>query len=156
MNVPIEIREVTPTRGISIHMKTRMDEIGDKFGEAMPELVEVLKANDAAPGGNDFAAYPDEEFDPQNMSIVIGISTNADIAPQGDGIEIREFGGGRSIVATVEGPYDGMSQAWQEAWAWLAEHGHTSRGTAYELYRIGHAESSNPEEFVTDIIIPIE
>ena len=49
-----------------------------------------------------------------------------------------------------------MTQAWQETWAWLAEHGHTRRGTAYELYRIGYAESQNPDEFETDIIIPIE
>jgi effector-binding domain-containing protein len=48
-----------------------------------------------------------------------------------------------------------MTQAWQEAWAYLAEHGHERRGTAYELYRVGMAESQNPDEFETDIIIPI-
>jgi DNA-binding transcriptional MerR regulator len=155
MNVPIEIRETTPARGISIEMKTRMDEIPQRFGEAMPKLVDVLQSN-GVKGGNDFAAYPDEEFDPQNMTIVIGISTDADIAPQDGGIEIRQYGGGRAIVATLEGPYDGMTQAWQEAWAWMAEHGHHRRGTAYELYRIGHAESQNPAEFVTEICIPID
>ena len=74
----------------------------------------------------------------------------------GRGIAIREFGGGRSIVVTLNGPYDAMSQAWQEGWAYLAEHGHTRRGTAYELYRVGVAESAKPEEYETDIIIPIE
>ena len=56
----------------------------------------------------------------------------------------------------AKGNYDGMTQAWQEAWAWMAEHGHARRGTAYELYRIGYAESQNPDEFETDIIIPID
>jgi DNA-binding transcriptional MerR regulator len=154
MNVPIEIREVPPTRGVSMEVKTRMDEIGAQFGEVMPRLVAVLQEQ-GAKGGNDFAAYPDEEFDPQNMSVVIGISSDVDVAARDDGIAVREYGGGRSIVATLEGPYDAMSQAWQEAWAYLAEHGHERRGTAYELYRIGHAESQNPAEFVTDIIIPI-
>jgi DNA-binding transcriptional MerR regulator len=155
LNVPIEIRDVTPTRGISLEAKTPMDRIGAVIGEAMPQLVSVLQAN-GKKGGNDFAAYPDEEFDPQNMTVVIGISSDADIPPQDDGIAIREFGGGRSIVATLNGPYDAMTQAWQEAWAYLAEHGHTRRGTAYELYRVGMAESQNPEEFETDIIIPID
>jgi DNA-binding transcriptional MerR regulator/DNA gyrase inhibitor GyrI len=154
LNVPIEVRETRPTRGISIEMKTSIDEIGARFGEAMPRLVEVLHAH-GVKGGNDFAAYPDEEFDPQNMSIVIGISTDADIAPQDDGIQIREFGGGRSVVATLEGPYDAMSQTWQEAWAYVAEQGLERRGTAYELYRVGMAESQNPAEFVTDVVIPI-
>jgi effector-binding domain-containing protein len=154
MNVPIEIRDVPPTRGVSMEVKTRMDEIGAQFGTVMPRLVAALREH-GAKGGNDFAAYPDEEFDPQNMSVVIGISSDVDIAPRDDGIAVREYGGGRSIVATLEGPYDGMSQAWQEAWAYLAEHGHERRGTAYELYRIGHAESQNPQEFVTDIVIPI-
>jgi DNA-binding transcriptional MerR regulator len=154
LNVPIEIREVRPTRGISIEVKTRMDQIGAAFGEAMPKLVNVLQAHGMR-GGYDFAAYPDEEFDPQNMSVVIGISSDADLAPQEDGIAIREFGGGRSIVVTLNGPYDAMSQAWQEGWAYLAEHGYERRGTAYELYRVGMAESQNPAEFETDIIIPI-
>jgi DNA-binding transcriptional MerR regulator len=154
LNVPIEIREVTPTRGISIEVKTAMDKIGEAFGEVMPRLVTALQAN-GANGGNDFAAYPDEEFDPQNMTVVIGISTDADIPAQEDGVAIREFGGGRSIVATHNGHYDTMTQAWQEAWAYLAEHGHERSGTAYELYRVGMAESQNPDEFETDIIIPI-
>jgi DNA-binding transcriptional MerR regulator len=154
LNVPIEIREVTPTRGISLEAKTSMDKIGPTIGATMPRLVEVLQAH-GAKGGNDFAAYPDEEFDPQNMTVVIGISTDADIPSQDDGIAIREFGGGRCIVATLDGPYDAMTQTWQEAWAYLAEHGHTRRGTAYELYRVGMAESQNPDEFETDVIIPI-
>jgi len=154
LNVPIEIREVPPTRGVSIELKTRMDEIGARFGEVMPRLVDVLQEH-GVKGGNDFAAYPDEEFDPQNMTVVIGISTDANIPPRADGIAMREYGGGRSIVATLEGPYDAMSQTWQEAWAYMAEHGHERRGTAYELYRIGHAESQNPAEFITDVVIPI-
>ncbi|MDX6514693.1 MAG: hypothetical protein QOH73_359 [Gaiellaceae bacterium] len=155
LNVPIEIRQISPTRGISLEARTPMDRIGVTIGEAMPRLVNVLQAN-GTKGGNDFAAYPDEEFDPQNMTVVIGISTDADIPPQDDGIAIREYGGGRAIVATHNGHYDTMTQAWQEAWAFLAEHGHTRRGTAYELYRVGMAESQNPEEFETDIIIPID
>ena len=154
LNVPIEIRDVQPTRGISIEVKTRMDAIGAAFGEAMPRLVGVLQAH-GLKGGTDFAAYPDEEFDPQNMTVVIGISSDADIEPHDDGVAIREFGGGRSIVATLDGPYEAMSQAWQEGWAYLAEHGYERRGTAYELYRVGMAETANPEEFETDIIIPI-
>jgi DNA-binding transcriptional MerR regulator len=155
LNVPIEIRDVQPSKGITIELKTSLDRIGPDLGEALPRLGSILKAN-GQKGGNDFAAYPDEEFDPQNMTVVAGISFDGDLPPQPDGIGIREFGGGRSIVATLNGPYDGMSQAWQETWAWLAEHGHQRRGTAYELYRVGFGESSNPEEFETDIIIPID
>src|SRR5256885_1697923 len=81
LNVPIEIRGVTPSRGISLEAKTQMDKIGMTIGAAMPRLVDVLQAN-GQKGGNDFAAYPDEEFDPQNMTVVIGISTDGDIPPQ--------------------------------------------------------------------------
>jgi DNA-binding transcriptional MerR regulator len=154
LNVPIEIREVTPARGISIELETSLDTIGEALGDAFPRLASVLRANGGR-GGNDFAAYPDEEYDPQHMTVVPGISYDGDLPAQPEGIGIREFGGGRSIVATLHGPYDGMPQAWQEAWAWLAEHGHEQRGTPYELYRVGYAESSNAEEFVTEIIIPI-
>jgi DNA-binding transcriptional MerR regulator len=154
MNLPIEIREVEPTRGISIEMTTRIDEVGAAFVAAIPQLVGVLQA-DGAQGGSYFAAYPDEEFDPQDTTIVIGIATDADIAPRAGGIAIREFGGGRCIVSTLEGPYDGLAQAWREAWGWMAEHGHARRGPAYGLFRIGEAERANPADFVTDIVIPI-
>jgi len=154
LNVPIEIREVEPVRGISIELETSQEKIGETLGGALPRLGSILREN-GGQGGNDFAAYPDEEFDPQHMTVIAGISYDGDLPAQADGIGIREFGGGRSIVATLNGPYDGMSQAWQQAWGWLAEHGHERRSTAYELYRIGFAESSNPEEFVTEIVIPI-
>jgi DNA-binding transcriptional MerR regulator len=155
LNIPIEIREVQPVRGISIELETSLDTIGEDLGVAFPRLGSILRENGGR-GGNDFAAYPDDEYDPQHMKVVPGISYDGDLPAQADGIGIREFGGGRSIVATLHGPYDRLPQAWQETWAWLAEHGHERRGTAYELYRIGYAESSNTEEFVTEIIIPID
>jgi DNA-binding transcriptional MerR regulator len=154
LNIPIEIREVPPARGISIELETSLATIGEDLGVAFPRLGSILRANGGR-GGTDFAAYPDEEYDPQHMTVVPGISYDGGLPAQPDGIAIREFGGGRSIVATLHGRYDGLPQAWQEAWAWLAEHGHERRGPAYELYRVGHAESANPEEFVTEIVIPI-
>jgi DNA-binding transcriptional MerR regulator len=154
LNIPIEIREVEPTRGISIELETSLDTIGEALGAAYPRLGAILRASGGR-GGSDFAAYPDEEYDPQHMTVVAGISYDGELSPQEGGIEVREFGGGRSIVGTLHGPYEHLPQAWQESWAWLAEHGHERRGTAYELYRVGYAESSNVDEFVTEIVIPI-
>jgi effector-binding domain-containing protein len=113
-------------------------------------------------GGTDFAVYPDEEFDPQDLTVVAGISLSldADVPANDAGVESRTFGGGRSVVGTLRGPYEAegesrMSQAWMEVWGWIAEHGYQRRAPGYELYIVGFSGSNDPAQFVTELVVPI-
>lgn len=159
LDIPIELREVDPVRGACLETTTSMDKIPETLGSLFPQIGGVIRGAGLR-GGNDFAVYPDDEFNPEAMTLVVGV-TLAEPVPVNDlGITSREYGGGRSVVATLRGPYyaDGisrMTQAWNETWAWVAEHGHERRAPAYEKYVVGFAESNNPAEFVTEIIVPI-
>jgi effector-binding domain-containing protein len=116
----------------------------------------VIKAREIEQSGPPFTLYADEEYTPDDMTLVAGIGCDGELADLPDGIKLREFGGGRSVVTTYRGPYEALPQAWQEAWSWLTEHGHVGRGPGYEVYRVSFAETSNPDEFETDIIVPID
>ena len=160
LDVTIEIREVEPITGACLETTTAMDQVPAVLGSLFPQIGGVLRGAGLR-GGNDFAVYPDDDFKPDAMTVVAGV-TFADPVPDNDlGIVSREYGGGRSVVATLLGPYEAagvsrMMQAWNETWAWVAEHGHERRAAAYETYVVGFAESNNPAEFVTEIIVPID
>jgi DNA-binding transcriptional MerR regulator len=159
LDIPIEIRDVDPVRGACLETKTAQEKIPETLGALFPQIGGVIRGAGLR-GGNDFAVYPDDDFNPQDMTIVVGIMLEGDVPANDLGISGREYGGGRSVVATLRGPYEAdgvsrMSQAWDETWAWVAEHGHERRAPAYERYVIGFADSDDPAEFLTEIVVPI-
>ncbi|HLX20256.1 MAG TPA: MerR family transcriptional regulator [Gaiellaceae bacterium] len=149
MLTPIEVRDVAPVSGLTVDVETSLARIGHD----LPGAYELLfaRADEAGlqPSGPVFAAYTDQEFDPDRMNLVAGLPVS------GNGADTRSFDGGRAVTATYVGPYEGLSDAWMETWAWLTEHGHTPRSASLEIYRVGPMDT-DPEHFETDIAIPIE
>lgn len=159
LDLPIEIRDVEPVRGACLETKTAQEKIPETLGALFPQIAGVLRGAGLR-GGNDFAVYPDDDFNPVDMTVVVGVSLDDPVPANALGVTARSYGGGRSVVATLRGPYDAdgvsrMSKAWDETWAWVAEHGHERRAPAYEKYVVGFAESNNPAEFLTEIVVPI-
>lgn len=159
LDLPIEIREVTPVRGACLEQKTSQDQIGPVLGVVFPRIADVIRGAGLR-GGTDFAVYPDEDYNPADMTVVAGISLAEDVPANDVGVHQATYGGGRSVVGTLHGPYDAdgvsrVSQAWNQLWAWVAEHGYERRAAAYEYYLVGYAESDDPAEFVTEIVVPI-
>lgn len=159
IDVPIEVRDVAPARGACLETTTDQGAIGQVLGILLPQIGGFLRAAGLR-GGHDFAVYPDDDYDPQHMTVVAGISCASEVPGNDLGVQTREYGGGRSVVGTLRGPYEAegesrVSQAWMEVWAWIAEQGYQRRGPGYELYVLGFAEGDDPTEFVTEIVVPI-
>jgi DNA gyrase inhibitor GyrI len=124
-----------------------------------PRIADVIRGAGLR-GGTDFAVYPDDDFNPADMTVVAGVSLAEEVPANEAGVREGTYGGGRSVVATLRGPYEAdgvsrMSQAWMQLWDWVAEHGYERRAPAYEYYRVGFAETNDPAGFVTEIVVPI-
>lgn len=160
LDLPIEIREVAVVRGACLEQKTPATQIPAVLGSAFPRIGDVIRAAGLR-GGHDFAVYPDDEFNPDDMTVVAGITLDQQVPANDVGVETRQYGGGRCAVATLRGPYEAdgvsrMTQAWNETWAWVAEQGHQRRAPAYERYVVGFGETTDQAEFVTEIVVPID
>ena len=159
LDIAIDIRDTAPVSGACLSTRTEQRLIGQVLGELLPRIGGVLRAAGLT-GGTDFAVYPDDEFNPDDMGVVAGISLDAAVPDNDAGVVHGKYGGGRTAVATLRGPYDAdgvsrVSQAWMQAWAWIAEQGHQPRFPAYEFYVRGFAESDDPSTFVTELRIPL-
>ena len=148
MLTPIEVRDVTPQSGLTVELETSLARIGHDLPGAYEQLFARAGEAGLQPSGPVFAAYTDQEFDPDRMHVVAGLPVS------GNGGATRSFDGGRAVTTTYVGPYEGLSHAWMETWAWLTEHGHTARSASLEIYRVGPMDT-DPEHFETDIVIPI-
>jgi effector-binding domain-containing protein len=155
MLTPIEVREVASPSGLTVELETSLARIGHDLPAAYERLFALAEKHALPPAGPVFAAYIDPEFDPDLMHVVAGVPLLGDSDAPLTGGSMRSFEGGRAVTTTYAGPYEGLQQAWTEAWAWLTEHGHTVRATPFEVYRVGPMDS-DPEQYETDLAIPIE
>jgi DNA-binding transcriptional MerR regulator len=154
VTVSPEIREVPARLAAVVEAQTALDRIGADLPKAYGELMEELSRAGVVVAGPALAGYPDADFDPEAFNILAGFQVDREL-PRG-AVATREFPGGRAVVATVHGSYDGITEGWQRVWAWLAEQGLRVRGMPYEVYRIDHMQAASPQEIETDLVLPIE
>ena len=160
LDLPIEIRELATLRGAVLEQETSAAQMPATLMSAFPRIGDVIRGAGLR-GGEDFADYPDDEYDPDHITVIAGISLAGEVPANDVGVTTGEYGGGRCAVATLRGRYEAdgvsrMAQAWSEVWAWVAEHGHQRRSAAYERYLVGFAETQDPSQFVTEIVVPID
>ncbi|MGZ4399798.1 MAG: MerR family transcriptional regulator [Gaiellaceae bacterium] len=154
VTVSPEIREVPQRFAAVVEAQTALDRIGADLPRAYGELMEALGKAGMAPAGPALAGYPDADFDPEAFLVVAGFPIDRE--PPAGAVRTREFPGGRAVVATVHGPYDGISQGWQQVWAWLGEQGLKVRAMPYEVYRVDHLAAASPQEMETDLVLPVD
>jgi len=93
-------------------------------------------------------------MDADGMDIEVGWPVSARFI--GD-TEVRPgtLPGGRFVVASYFGPYDGIGPAYAAIQAWCAEHGHEVAGPPWESYLTDPNEEADPAKWRTDIHFPI-
>lgn len=78
-----------------------------------------------------------------------------DAAGEGD-IQVKTLPACTVASIEVTGSYDQMTQRYTELFAWLAAEGASAAGPPRELYIRSPHDTSDPDELVTEIQIPIE
>lgn len=58
--------------------------------------------------------------------------------------------------ATYTGPYEEMPEVNEAVANWIRDNGYQFAGTAFNIYHVSPHETSNPEEYVTEVCYPIE
>ena len=60
-----------------------------------------------------------------------------------------------AACALCRGSYDRMDEATQAVAAWVADNGYTLCGPNFFIYHVSPHETDNPEEYVTEICLPV-
>ncbi len=153
MSYEIEVKTLDPQPTISIRISCRVAEIGPILKETLSEVFEFIKERGIQTGGPPFTRY--HNFDGTNCDIEAGFPVAE--KQEGEGrIGAGELPGGKVISTIHTGPYEQLPQAHDALDAWLSEHNKKSRDSQWESYVSDPDAVSDPEQFRTELIWPIE
>lgn len=79
-----------------------------------------------------------------------------EVAPDESGIGVRRTLE-MEVVSTIhKGPYDSVTPTYQSLWEWVEDNGYELSGPPMERYLNGPDDVASPDEYLTEIIMPIE
>ncbi|MCL6613623.1 MAG: MerR family transcriptional regulator [Firmicutes bacterium] len=134
------VRRILPNYGL----------IGGLFGELFGPL--MGRARFAGPP---LGIYHDQEFKEENVDVEVAVPVEGGV-PSDAPAQIRELAGGEMACAVYQGPYERIGEAYNAVMAWLEPNGYHIAGPVREVYLRGPGDTQNPEEYVTEIQVPVE
>ena len=130
----------------------------NECGEAWEELMAKLGAEgDLGPGTRTLGiSYDDPAAVPADQLRYDASVTVSDDFVAPDGITMREIASGDYAVYTHQGPYDGLAAAYEKLFGqWIPRSGREVADTpCFEEY-LNDPGSTEPEDLITDIYIPL-
>lgn len=134
------VRHVIPTFG----------SLNTLFGELFGPL--MGRARFAGPP---VSIYHDMEFKDVNPDVEVAVPIEGAL-PEDVPAKARELTGGDMACVVHHGPYDSIGEAYNAVMAWIEPNGMRIAGPVRECYLHGPGDSQNPEEYVTEIMVPVE
>lgn len=131
------------------------DEVGETWGRLTSPL-----GREGHLGGEQMMfgiCYDDPAVTPaEKIRYDACVTVNESFAPF-EGIETKIVEGGEFAVATYQGPYSGLSKAYNELFGqWLPRSGRELRNAPPMECYLNSPENTEPSELLTDIFAPIE
>ncbi len=143
------IENITAQPVVGIRMHTKLEEIGDRIGELMPEIGAFVGDRMAGPP---LARWHTWEDDAGEMEVAVPVTEPI----EGTGrIQASELPAGRAAVAMHVGPYDTVADTWNAFGAWMNEQGLERVASPWEEY-LNDPTETPPEELQTRIVWPIK
>jgi DNA-binding transcriptional MerR regulator/effector-binding domain-containing protein len=143
----IKTTEIRPKTIYSLRKRMGLKD----FGAAFDELCAGMEKNHLKPCGPFLAVYHDDEFNPEDSDIEVGVEIS-----EGSGKQIRQLAPGFCCFATHIGPYDDFSKCYAALTEWIDKEGYSVAGPPFELYVKGCESNLAPSEYVTEIYFPIK
>ena len=138
-------------------MRGPYDQMPESFGRLYGWIGEHgLKA-----AGAPTAVYYNIANDPTGVDAVWELQAPlrdevAEAEPDESGVGVRTTPA-MTVVSTIhKGPYDSVTPTYQSLWDWVDDNGYELSGPPMERYLNGPDEVSSPDEYLTEIIMPIE
>lgn len=153
MSYEIEIKELEPARVVGVTFDTTPEAISDQSSKAYHQLYDALAAEKASPTGPPRLVYHRMDEDSWGIEACVPVAAEPSVK---DGLEFREFPGGKAATTLHEGPYDELGIAWQELRRWMATHGHVTAAPPFDVYLNDPGEVEDPAKYLTELVWPIK
>ena len=142
------IVELPERKAAVVDVEAPVAELPAALGEAFRLTADAIMASGATFAGEPFARYLSMG---ERVTAEVGFPFQGTVSPAG---RVREstLPGGRAVMATHVGPYEGIARAWERGVLWAREHGLEFSAPGWECYLTDPSEPGPP---VTEIYWPI-
>ena len=156
MHYEIHVKELPPQVVVTERCHTRLPELGKTMHATLAKVATSVDPSDAAQGAP-FAVYYNEPFKPEDIDVEMGLPVAPDAkVSEAKGVFRRELPGGSFAYTIHIGPYRSIGAAYDALYAWVEEEGHRRTGPPREIYLVGPGAGVKPEDYRTEIEVPID
>jgi effector-binding domain-containing protein len=126
--------------------------IAGMFGE----LIGFINSSGLKFAGPTMMTYNDSDYKEENADIEVSAIVNR-IVPGTDRVKVYEQPGVEKAASlTYKGSYEGMGEAYNTVMSWVANNNYRISGVCREIYLVSPADTQDPNEYVSEIQVPIE
>lgn len=129
------------------------EQIQTVMGPAISEVYGTLAAQGVAPVGPWFSHHKSRPTDVFDFAACVPVA--ATVAPSGR-VQAGELPARGKVARTVyQGDYARLGEAWGEFIQWVEANGHQGAQDLWERYLVGPESSSKPEDWRTELNLPL-
>lgn len=144
-----EIVELPERHAAVVGIDGTVDELPRLMGEAFGLTAGAIESSGAVIAGPPFARY--HGFG-ERIQAEVGFPFSGTLR-QTDRVRETILPGGRIVMTSHVGPYEGIAAAWERGMAWMSEHELVASGPGWECYLTGPDEPGPP---ITEIYWPVD
>ncbi len=123
------------------------------FSTAYGKVAGVIGATGAKMTGPPFASYVPVDGEPGRFDIEAGFAVDEAIPGEGE-VVASTLPGGQVAHTWHTGPYEKLTNAYQELMAWIAERDMEPADKAWEIYQSDPSVEPDPANWRTEVFMP--
>lgn len=150
---PASIVEIAPRPAAVIRLTIPRHEISTVMGPAIGELIACLTGQGLVPAGPVYAHH--FRLDPQVFDFEVGVPVAGDFTGEGR-VQVGATPGGKAVMTTLHGPYDGLPAGWGEFHSNVQAAGMELAGNFWEAYSKGPESGTDPSQWRTELYMALK
>ena len=147
------IETVDPQPAAVVRAEVPMAELRDVFDRGFPAVLQAVQSQGVAIVGPPFGYYP--RMPGETVAVLVGFPVAGPITAQDD-VEPFELPGGPAVTGTHVGPYETMTQTYEQLMAWTTDEGLTLAAGMWESYLSDPGAEPDPATWRTLIVWPLD
>ena len=101
------------------------------------------------------AEFLDEEFKEENIEIVVSMAVKGKYEDT-EHVKFKTLPAVKVASCIIKGDYSQVANATATVATWANENKYKVNGHMFNIYHVGPGQTQNPDEFVTEICLPVE
>jgi len=101
------------------------------------------------------AEFPDEEYREENVNVIVW-KTVKGTYPDTEHVRFKTLPAVKVACCVMKGSYDKMPECYAAVISFMKGNGYEPAGPMFNIYHVSPAETSNPDEFVTEVCYPVK